>query len=883
VNRCKKWRINTRRLDLDCKSFEILNSNFRLCSRHFEDSQFMNAKREKLVWNAVPTLFDVPNKPSPVTRKRRNVIRHSPNPKSNVSTKSSKSQEIKDIPKEHRDSNEVLVVEKPLSAAAIVNDILPTSSSARLELANDRPEGCSRRLSRSSPNKKKLKNEIVRLRNRLKRQAKKASNTFKCNNGSSRKLEAASCDRLIEELSNHLPPSTVSFLKTQIKMGLVSKQGRRWTVDEKMFAMSIFYQSRKCYKLLRKIFCLPSERTLQRTLQNCSLYPGFSKQFFHALKTKMQKASEKAKDCVLMFDEMALKRKLVYNRERDCIEGFEEFGILGTTQCVADHVLVFMMRGISVKWKQPLAYFFVKGSVKPVILGRLLHDCLAKLEDIQLFPIAVICDQGPTNRCYLETLENVSVSQPFLFHGCKKVYVIYDPPHLLKNIRNNFRKHDFVLGSGDNRQNVSWNHVKEFYEFDRNLPIRMAPRLTDKHLDMPPFASMRVNLAAQVLSHSVAAGIQTLCHLGKLDKNAEHTAKFIDMFDKIFNSCNSRTIKSSQPMGHAVSKGSGHEEFFQDILAYLQVLKPARSKSELPCILGWQITIKSIIELWTNLREEKNYRFLLTSRLNQDCIENFFSMIRGSGGHRDNPDVMQFRSSFRYIAVDKLFVDNSGRNCESDLDHVLLDISSLSNLLKSRPHDDVHCVSSSQVDHEVSCEMTCEDDFDLQDFSEIPDFLPLEIENVLAYMSGYLLRKCGLKYTRGMCQTCIDLYTSVRLPSSSQFSFLQQKAFKDTGCLVYPSIAFLEFTRKLEQLFQNSFDKLQHSSGILKRLCLFTQKNLDITACGSATCDARLKYMIKLYLTVRIHSQIKYLNQQLQNSCKPNMKRNRKAKKILHE
>src|SRR6218665_1958919 len=200
----------------------------------------MNAKREKLFWNAVPTLFDVPNKPSPVTQKRRNVI--SPNPKSNVSTKSSKSQEIRDIPKEHRDRNEVLVVEKPLSAAAIVNDILPTSSSsARLELANDRSEGCSRRLSRSSHNKKKLKNEIVRLRNRLKRQAKKASNTFKCNSGFSRKPEAASCDRLIEELANHLPPSTVSFLKTQIKMGLVSKQGRRWTVDEKMFAMSIFF------------------------------------------------------------------------------------------------------------------------------------------------------------------------------------------------------------------------------------------------------------------------------------------------------------------------------------------------------------------------------------------------------------------------------------------------------------------------------------------------------------------------------------------------------------------------------------------------------------------------------------------------------------------
>jgi len=516
----------------------------------------MNSKHDKLIWNAVPTLFDVPNKPAPVTEKRRHVVKHAP--ELNASAKSSKSPGLKNIPSEHKDStNEVLVVKEPFSAAVTISNVLPASSSANLELVNDRSEGCSRRFSFNSSDKKKLKNEIVRLRNQLRRQKEKDKQKSKYNSGLTRKQEAASCDRLIAELCNHLPPSTVSFLKTQINMGLVSKHGRRWTVDEKMFAMSVFYQSRKSYKLLQNIFCMPSKRTLQRTLQNCSLYPGFSKQLFDTLKIKMQQASEKAKDCVLMFDEMSLKRKLVYNRERDCIEGFEDFGILGTTQCIADHVLVFMLRGVSVKWKQPLAYFFVSGSVKPTILRQLLHDCLAKLEEIELLPKAVICDQGPTNRCYMETLEKVSVSQPFLFHGCKKVYVIYDPPHLLKNIRNNFKKHDFVSGSGENRQNVCWKHVSEFYAFDRNLPIRMAPRLTDKHLDMPPFTSMRVNLAAQVLSHSVAAGIETLCHLGKLDRDAEHTAKFIDLFDKIFNACNSRTIKSSQPMGHAVSNGSG--------------------------------------------------------------------------------------------------------------------------------------------------------------------------------------------------------------------------------------------------------------------------------------------------------------------------------------
>ena len=41
--------------------------HYQLCSKHFEDSQLMNKEtKNKLIWNAMPTLFDVPNPPSKV-------------------------------------------------------------------------------------------------------------------------------------------------------------------------------------------------------------------------------------------------------------------------------------------------------------------------------------------------------------------------------------------------------------------------------------------------------------------------------------------------------------------------------------------------------------------------------------------------------------------------------------------------------------------------------------------------------------------------------------------------------------------------------------------------------------------------------------------------
>lgn len=72
ICRCKKWVINSRRGDLDHLSAEQLNRNYRLCSNHFEESQFMNKiQKNRLIWNAIPTLFDVPNPPAKVTETRK--------------------------------------------------------------------------------------------------------------------------------------------------------------------------------------------------------------------------------------------------------------------------------------------------------------------------------------------------------------------------------------------------------------------------------------------------------------------------------------------------------------------------------------------------------------------------------------------------------------------------------------------------------------------------------------------------------------------------------------------------------------------------------------------------------------------------------------------
>ena len=133
------------------------------------------------------------------------------------------------------------------------------------------------------------------------------------------------------------------------------------------------------------------------------------------------------------------------------------------------------------KSKQPLAYFFTAGTVRAETLQTLTHWCLAKLEAIGLDTMALICDQGTNNRRFLQTLEKVSIKKPYIVYNNKRVFVIYDPPHLLKNVRNNFMKSNYKYGDVE----VRWQYIVDFYNRDKTMSIRMAPKLTDRHIILP--------------------------------------------------------------------------------------------------------------------------------------------------------------------------------------------------------------------------------------------------------------------------------------------------------------------------------------------------------------------------------------------------------------
>ena len=231
------------------------------------------------------------------------------------------------------------------------------------------------------------------------------------------------------------------------------------------------------------------------------VHPGFNKSILEALQLKVQAMSAQDRIVAVSFDEMAIRGGLMYDEGRDEVDGFAD-GISKSKE-LANHALVLMVRGLYSKWKQPVGYFLGSGPMTGQDLKMLLLECIDKLTNIGLTVIICVCDQGSNNQNLFATQLGSSETKPFFMHNSRKVFTLFDPPHLLKNVRNNLKKHGFMLGETE----ILWDHVVAFYEADSSKPIRMAPKLTKTHITLPPFKPLRVCLAAHVLSHTVATGM----------------------------------------------------------------------------------------------------------------------------------------------------------------------------------------------------------------------------------------------------------------------------------------------------------------------------------------------------------------------------------------
>jgi predicted RNA binding protein with dsRBD fold (UPF0201 family) len=144
------------------------------------------------------------------------------------------------------------------------------------------------------------------------------------------------------------------------------------------------------------------------------------------------------------------------------------------------------------------------------MLVQFLREFLGACQNVGLHVVATVCDMG-TNIVKAMKLLGSTVGEPFFQFQNQAIATIYDPPHLLKCTRNLFHKYNVQFESehSDGQLPViaKWEHIVELYEQQKHLLFRPMYKLTEEHVHPAARCVMKVSVAAQVMSHTVAAEI----------------------------------------------------------------------------------------------------------------------------------------------------------------------------------------------------------------------------------------------------------------------------------------------------------------------------------------------------------------------------------------
>ena len=337
------------------------------------------------------------------------------------------------------------------------------------------------------------------------------------------------------------------FWQQQKKLLASPNFGRRYHPHLIRFCLSLHSKSPSAYRELATsgVLILPSERVLRDYRNYFKPKPGFNEENITRLKDMTIQLFDVQRYVVISFDEMKIQSDLVFDKHSNELIGFVDLGdevsnvaAFDKPTTIATHVLAFMVRGIASDLKYILGYFSTENLTSYQIMP-VFWKAVSILElSCNLWVCATVSDGASPNRKFYDLHVNLVGEDHSsdlihrtvnLFAPSRCIYFFSDAPHLVKTARNclfnsGFGKHTRLMWNG---KELIWNHIAQLYHSDMEQALHQLPKLTPDHISLNSFSKMKVNLAVQVLSNTVALALRRHFESGEADE----TAKFCEMMN----------------------------------------------------------------------------------------------------------------------------------------------------------------------------------------------------------------------------------------------------------------------------------------------------------------------------------------------------------------
>lgn len=213
---------------------------------------------------------------------------------------------------------------------------------------------------------------------------------------------------------------------------------------------------------------------------------------------------------------------------------------------------------------------------------------------------------------------------------------------------------------------ISGDLVKKVYYADKSSSTKVFSKLIDNHFEYDTFDKMKVGLAVQILSESVASGLEHSLNAGffksKTDeRRARPTINFARNMNVIFDMLNAKSVDDNNPNKRGIS--AANIDRLMELYDYVCSVEIIEG-STVYWIEGLKQTLKGVIGLFHEIHSRHENFILMSRHLNQDPLENLFGQIRSKGGNNRNPLLLDFLRTISRIMTSSLLVTSKKTNCE---------------------------------------------------------------------------------------------------------------------------------------------------------------------------------------------------------------------------
>lgn len=605
--------------------------------------------------------------------------------------------------------------------------------------------------------------------------------------------------------------------------------------------------------------CLPHPNSISKWYRNVNCSFGISDACIEAVKRKVnsQKIINEKADvlCNLVFDEMKIKKKVEVINGKEY--GYVDIGkgVEDDNMPAAENALVVMLVCINGSWKIPVSHYFIN-SLSGKEKATIINEILLKLNETGVTITSITFDGLQSNITMCKEL-GVTISaenheNAYFLHPVSKkpVFIMPDGCHALKLIRNAFANDIIYDGDGNV---ISWNILEKLVDVQEHEGLHLGTKIRRDHIQFEQ-NKMNVRLAAQTLSESCSSALRYMKNSIQNPEfdNVDGTANFCSIINEGFDILNSRERYNKNKCKNGIDE-KNIEEIKKKVDKIITYIKGLRSANGTPVVnyprktgfVGMIISLQNIVKIYDSFIKPIN-GYLLTYKLSQDHLENFFSAVRSKGGYSNNPTCFQFIYILKKLLVHADVKESKYANSTSlDTTNILQISLKKDNSKESSTNSIVNSAKFFQTANYIS---------------ESDDFYGIGknkkyIDNIVSYIAGFVIRTI-LKKSR--CYTCPLLLTS----ETNNSSLIETK---NRGGLLSASSDVIDICKLVEKNFRLFYTSRK---GIFNKLFRSILNNIPDNLLPIKHSEDPIKHRLFLlnqiiftYLRVRVNHHESQKNQ----------------------